>query len=302
VAQSTAVLVAIVGGFLVSRLVSLSSERGELLHRRAELAARLELSHAAFADVYAERLAVSRETFRDRQLEVFVDQRGNVDVEAVLSDFTPIGSSADEMRPYAVELTDQVRDAFRRITQAFDDDEIPSSDLDELRNRISGIPNDQANVYSKVGKFLADERRHDLGLLVNPLVHLSGIMGSSTIFWERQDTRISREAELRAQVSALVAEIQLIDEQADRFSRPQGVMAGIGVLAFFALMGVIYPMVVMATKPVPSDLSTRRLLVSAFIIGFITLLGYVVYYLRGVRLHEEPRSDETLNPEGGNAR
>ena len=63
--QSAAVLVAIVGGFLVSRLVTLS-ERGAIIQQRAdEHQDKLrQIKQAEYDEVHSERLSVSTETHR----------------------------------------------------------------------------------------------------------------------------------------------------------------------------------------------------------------------------------------------
>jgi hypothetical protein len=57
VAQSAAALVAIIGGFLVSRLVSLAVERNRLLERQRDLANRLGLQRKRLGVARYERMA-----------------------------------------------------------------------------------------------------------------------------------------------------------------------------------------------------------------------------------------------------
>jgi hypothetical protein len=290
-AQATAVLVAIIGGFLVSRLVSLSSERGALVHRRSELAERLKLAQEELDNVHSERLAVSKKWFREQNLNDIVNARGEVDIDAVLAEFIPRGSNEEEMRPYAEELAEQTRTAFERISQAFRGSEFPSGDLDHLKERIGDIRDEEDEIYQYVGEILAEERRpqHVRTRRLNRL--MSTIVSSSDIEIPRQDARIDKEAELGADVAALSAEIKLIDEQASRFSQPEGVTSGMFVLSFFALVGVVFPMAVMATRPVPDDLVMRRLLVAAFLVGLGALLIYLIIYVKKLRLNQDSPGD-----------
>jgi hypothetical protein len=64
-AQSAAVLVAIVGGFLVSRLVTLSAECGAIIQRRQRQDRVRQIKQAEYNEIHADRLWVSREWFVD---------------------------------------------------------------------------------------------------------------------------------------------------------------------------------------------------------------------------------------------
>lgn len=104
------------------------------------------------------------------------------------------------------------------------------------------------------------------------------------IVYERHDSAIERTNDLRAQIAALDAEVGLIDEQSERLSRPDGVFSGITVLSFFAALGIILPMVVMAMRPVPSSIGIRITLVAAFVVGFAVFVVYLIALVRRLPL------------------
>jgi hypothetical protein len=60
-AQSAAALVAIIGGFLVSRLVSLSIDRARLIGQRKAAYGQLAIHETFFAEAHQERLTVSED-------------------------------------------------------------------------------------------------------------------------------------------------------------------------------------------------------------------------------------------------
>jgi len=96
--QSSAAMVAIIGGFLVSKLVAISSER-EALKRQLKTA-RQHLKHIqpAYDDAYRYRLGNSKDTFSGLIQEELVDAGLNeVDYEALATENIPRGSSVEEM-------------------------------------------------------------------------------------------------------------------------------------------------------------------------------------------------------------
>lgn len=119
-AQSAAALVAIIGGFLVSRLVSLSSEREGLRRRRREVAARRDLTSDEYEKIHRARLSQSQKTFTDHHLKDVV-QAGRPSTPESLLEWIPRGSSATEMRPVAERLVECIAQAREGILLIYPD-------------------------------------------------------------------------------------------------------------------------------------------------------------------------------------
>lgn len=103
-AQSAAALVAIVGGFLVSRVLGLNTERERLLRKYRELRSRAQILGFSYQRLHEERLAVSKEWFLEAHLGKIFDSRGQVSAAELLDDRIPIGSSEEEMTLFAEHL------------------------------------------------------------------------------------------------------------------------------------------------------------------------------------------------------
>src|SRR5687768_16253085 len=74
-AQSSAAIVAIIGGFLVSRLVALSSEREGIKRQLQAAKERLTLLRADYEPLHQHRLQRSVDTMREDLLERLIDER-----------------------------------------------------------------------------------------------------------------------------------------------------------------------------------------------------------------------------------
>src|SRR5664280_3740674 len=105
-AQSTAAVVAIIGGFLVSRLVALSSEREGLRRQKASAEAHLLSVAADYEAAHAYRLGRSIDDFEDWALDCLVD--GKFDEAELFRNRIPRGSSEDEMRPIFEDIRARV--------------------------------------------------------------------------------------------------------------------------------------------------------------------------------------------------
>jgi len=120
-AQATAALVAIVGGLLASRLVSLSSERTTLQRQLRMLITQRCRLNEQLEVVHRERVQVSQDWFREAHLERIVRERGTWTADELVSDFLPRGASVDEMTEYASTLMGLVDDAFLEINRVYND-------------------------------------------------------------------------------------------------------------------------------------------------------------------------------------
>jgi hypothetical protein len=157
IAEASATLVAIVGGLLVSRIVGLAAEKEGLLRRRRELTIRLALAQDEYQPVHDERVVVSREWFLEHHLDDFVQARGQVDLDLAIKDFTPLGSSRDEMLPFAKLIATAIGNAFNEVNARFTDGEYPL-DLEELVSDGFEIPDGETAIYKAVLEQLDRER------------------------------------------------------------------------------------------------------------------------------------------------
>lgn len=278
--QSAAVLVAIVGGFLVSRLVTLSSERGALirrLHHRDELR---KIKKSEYDEVHAQRVGVSRDWFLDHHKDGLLAARGNVDVDSLL-DWIPRGSSDEEMRPFAVQLATTIKNAFSEIENEFPNG-IPPQTSSELRSAGVKIPEEAETIYENVAEYIEKQRPQQRDTFASSHI-VKPYIPTSSIVYERQDARISREKDLDREICTLDKEISLLSEELSEFGKPDGIRASISVLLYLTLVGIALPTILMALRPVPDGPLSRALVVAAFISGLGVLIGYLLLRVRSLK-------------------
>ena len=212
-AQSSAAVVAIVGGFLVSRLVQLSSEREGL--RRQLVRAQDELKHvaASYDEAYEYRLANSRRDFYGWVIDDLIKANpATLDRDALLDDNIPRGSSAGEIAPYLDDLIDEVAQVKAAVEKYVRRDDVDTLHIDDLRERGLQVPQAQEDTYFHVVDWVTEQlprpKSHPLtfdpprmafGSLINPTARSAEL--------RRLDESIRDEQDLRSRRTMLEAEV-----------------------------------------------------------------------------------------------
>lgn len=280
VAQSAAALVAIIGGLLAARLVTLASEREGLHRQRDQLRGEAEIVRAELEPLQAAALAFARRRWRRRVAEQFLRERR-------IPESLPIPkiASADDVTDWSHELWREIEGLFPRIEEhqrrsprdrwsiealresGFDtraaDLELVDEILDELeRERRAAAPRSR---YAELTGGLAG---------INP----RSLLPAGTDYErQEQDRRVDKIAELEAEVRALSARADLADRQALLVSAPQSAKLGLWALAAFSVLGILFPIVLLACRPVPSGPWIRTIVVLAFLAGLSMVVGYIAW-------------------------
>lgn len=268
-AQATAALVAIIGGFLVSRLIGLSTSRETLAQRRKSLGPQLDELTREWQGVHDDRVAASAEALLDLNWADWFGMGGDVNLEDSFSARLPIGSTGEEMRPFAERDLELIREA-SALYAATPHTALPF-DADDVRALAGSIEGHRLDVFLRVAKSLENEAV--TGAFSASRVGL--VSPFEVLQRERQDARIRRESELGLQRRMLQREVDAIDGEQRALALDPGIRDGVLMLGLFAALGIVYPMIIMSLRPVPDCAAARWSMVIAFIIGFVMFVGYV---------------------------
>lgn len=157
-AQSSAAIVAIVGGFLVSRLVALSSEREAVRRQLVSVRDRLKHVREEYDGAHEYRLSNSQSDYFDWVIGDLVKLGvAEIDYDQFMEEHSvPRGSDEEEMRPYLVEVHGRVRSAFEAVRPFITTADSPSLDLDALKRRTLTAPKGEQEVYEHVVDYIAE--------------------------------------------------------------------------------------------------------------------------------------------------
>lgn len=285
-AQSAAVMVAIVGGFLVSRLVQLSSEREGL--RRQLVRAQDELKHvaASYDEAHQYRLANSRRDFYGWVIDDLIKaDPATLDRDALLDDSIPRGSSAEEIAPYLDDLIDEVAQVKAAVEKYVRRDDVDTLHIDDLRERGLQVPQGQENIYSHVVDWVTEQlpRPKSYGLAFEPpRMAFSNLINPTARSAElrRLDESIRDEQDLRSRRIMLEAEVTRVKREIDLIGRPAGVTSAIVILAIYSVLGIVAPVVVMGLGRDTLAAWLEWLLIGFFVLGLSAVLAYIFWYAK----------------------
>jgi hypothetical protein len=280
-----------VGGFLVSRLVQLSSEREGLRRQLVRAQDEMEQVAAAYNEAHLYRQKNSQQDFRDWVIDDLIQtEPDDLSSDTLLADNIPRGSSAEEIAPYLDQLIAEVAQVKRVVLTHVRRSDENALDLDDLRKRGLQVPAAQENTYLRVIDWVAEHLprpnayglgsmpRLSVGSLVNPAIRSTELRRLDESIREEQDLR-SRKTMLESEVSRMRREISII-------GRPTGVTSAIVILAIYSVLGIVAPVIVMGLglESLAGWLEWLEwlewLLVGLFALGLSAVLGYIFWYAK----------------------
>lgn len=315
IAQASAALVAIVGGLLVSRYVTLHAEQQGARRRADDLARRVEeaRSHQDKSEREYDLYFVDDFLDDDDVFEAILTGRGEASVEDVLAAKDSDGE--DLNRALLEEQLAQVQAEMLRAAQELvpivpegkeHDDWV---DFKRGKNLMIGHRSMWAWAYDRIvderikaAKNAEREARKQsrYGRLFDGFDYdASSIIGFTTpevrgihrvVASQHEIAQVNvirgRVEAARAEVRALEQERRLAEETFDATRQPEGFSLALRVLSVLAAFGMGVPVVIMAFVPYTLPWPARAGVVIIFFTGVLILLRFLfayAAYLRGVR-------------------
>lgn len=259
---------AIVGGFLVSRVVSLSAERQGLERRARDLEEQVEAQGDRLEEARQRRQDVSWEFFMIQAAEscasIYVGQ-GSLSPEQVADSYSVPGvPTREDMLELASRLIQTIEQAFEYF---------------ERGGGTSGVPVEDVNVYEVV-----------YNIQCAPSVWIAGDIGGERRA-ERYEKRIEDEREQQVRLSVLERERDFVRTEAARVAPPEGLWLEMAAFSYLTVVGVVFPVIGLASRPVPYDLIARRVYVYLFLSGLVSVGGYLTWAIRRLNTGDSRESD-----------
>lgn len=306
-AQSSAALVAIVGGLQGARYVSLHAEQQGARRRRDDLARRAAAAEARLAEqqLALDRYWVDEALLTHHVFELILTNDFKVTVDDALgaSEADDIGLPADLMRERLDHLCESLRVARDRLIEL-----VPESEEHlawEAFRRGHALAPDEDDawrwLYGRVVKIRTDEARKKRRAAEgkrDPLGSSLAGLALSSSFANLTSPEVYAIRSLRAQSQDQAHESRLIgyrddaqrvnDQLRDELQaaeahladveQPEGFRLALQVLALLSFVGVIVPTAIMATGAQKLAPWVRATVVLAFFAGVALLLRYLFVY------------------------
>ena len=291
-AQSTAALVAIVGGFLISRLITTLSEKSQYLQNLAVLVNRRRVKSDEL-EKFQERVQWRTHIwFKEQHLKEIVEGKGKSDLTDMVENFNVRGSEQEEIARYAQDLQKRVARAFKDVSEKYQPpSSIPETWEEMKQDGVQIEDEEEGDLFQMVATYIANtrykikkERREEVERMINfPSINLNfpkyefpSIKPTTpSIVFERHDNAIKETERLSEEIDDLNGEISLLRERIPALEKPTRLIHGFIVLAYFSIAGIVYPLFLMTRNPVVVEASARTRVLAAFGSGLALLLGFI---------------------------
>lgn len=285
--QSAAAMVAIIGGFLVSRLVALSSEREGIARQLKAAKQRLTLHRAEYEPAHEYRLKNSISTMEGWLLDELTGDWDRLKDKATAELVeVPRGSSLEEMLPYAEKFRKRFEAALTKVVHVVTEDDNDDLTFGELAKRGLMFAEEDQDLAERAASLVismlpSSSPFGSIGLNANQLASIRPA-GSHEIEMRRLDESIRDESDLHSLVVADEHEVERLGRELDAFAQPVGVTSAVWILTAFSIVGIMAPLLVMAFWPRPVPDCLMIALIVGFGAGLAAVLGYVAWYQREI--------------------
>lgn len=295
ISQSSAAMVAIIGGFLVSRFVSLSSEKEGLRRELSSTTQKLKLLKKEYEPVHSYRKSISEEYFYDLAFDDLTEIKAEYEnFDELVKKHIPRGSTFEEIHPYALSLEARIQKAKNNIGKLLRDGDNDGLDIDDLKSRgLKFLPEDD-EIYESIAVniiSLLPERSRSMfetpnfafNNLTNPVV--------DQIQAKRFDEALAQESALQSQIALTETKAKRLEREYNVIGKPVGTSVGIALLIFLSLFGIVLPIILMGFEFVQMNIWIKWALILAFIIGLGSVLGYIMWYAKSLNKNTSQLKD-----------
>lgn len=304
---TTGALVAIVGGLLVARFVGLDSEQQGVQRQVDDAEARLRIASERAEQAAGELHRYDAEDFLEDDGVLDALLSGETDLDELRRLGEPVPLTDDQLKPFVDDIRGQLRTAFDTINDTLPPGpDLPTRAWEEVKDwqdflrRFPTIPRtDRPDIWQHALDNVVDQRiealeqAHPPGPYDWPPVHIPAVGTPASVVARRRD-------DLRAAVERATQRVEDLEDEVTRLRQVRNAVVkptaqlwvGLLVLTYPTIVGIVLPVLAMATAP--SDITAyTNLLVGLFMTGLAALLGYMGYFAvrltrRRKRLPHEP--------------
>jgi len=304
IAQASAAIVAIVGGFITATVLMLTSEKRSLTHQKTDKETRLEAlkyEEKTLSEVY-ETMRVDKffssiadDLKKEEELpplEVLLQRYPgwNLNHEILKQEYEKLSKQRLEARHFIERYSDTIDPTKFMLF----DEWVKENNLDISSYDYELLEEEYNRFLTREREILEEEKRRNIppqlrGLLdiQMPIIRpISGIVTQYELYRRQKEDRKLEDAErrlnsIRHEMLLLESEVNNLDSRLRAFSYPPNLRWGIIVLGYLAVFGILLPVLII-WKEAYSD-TAKTLTMASFYIGIIGLFTYIVLQIRTMR-------------------
>ena len=287
IVTATAALTAIIGGFLISRVITLSSEQSGIKRRLREINVDITAKKQLYIEAEKNLLEEDRDDFVYEHYEDLTIRKTPLKVVLEGQDGVFRGRSAEELKPAVDELT-RIDSALNKLLE--DRGIKYSNDLpDEFDNFATFAPENLEGrkswyklLYNGYKDSLPKRPKNrasgflqlpdmDFDILPPPLYNIKAQSDMQAYQQKRRD-RDTYNNEISNLKQQKLAQQKILE----KFGKPHGMWSGLAVLVYASIVGIGYPIMLL---PYPEetydDEATRLLIILLFLSQLLALFLYL---------------------------
>ena len=290
IAQSSAAIVAIIGGFITASVLSLSAEKRSLINQKRDKEARLEL-------LKNEKAALSQELDAEKSKDFFASVTKKIIDLGKLPSFKELITENPEAQSLNQDILRKDYEIFAsKLVQAKDFIVNNSSKItlksgefaDWVQTNNFDISQYDSDILESIYNKVQDQKRDSLSALEQALLpptllrmrmpYITPVITQQ----EWQKTRQVIKADM-SEMAFLENDIKALDFRISKFSYPPNLGWGIGVLGFLAVFGILLPVIIISGEAFFTW--AKLLTVITFLLGLVGVFAYIVFQIRTLKRH-----------------
>lgn len=304
IAQSSAAIVAIVGGFITATVLMLTSEKRSLSHQQAEKKTRLgalKAEEERLSDVYemmrVDRFfkAIADDLKKEEKLPSLETlMRSNpgwhLNHEILKREYEKLSKQKLEARSFIEQHSDKIDPRESLLFEEW----VRENELDISPYDDKLLEEEYYRFRSREEEILEEEKRKAIPpqlrgmfeIKMPAIMPLSPQLTQYELYRRQREDRMLEDAErrlsgLRHEIYLLGSEVANLDTRLKTFSYPPNLGWGIVVLAYLAVFGILLPVLII-WKEAYSD-AAKTLTMASFYIGIVGIFTYIVFQIRTLR-------------------
>ena len=315
IAQSTAALVAILGGFVISRIMALSSEKNSIIEKISELEGRKSILQTKLQEFENDMHLRAMLWFRQDSVNAIANDP-DLDIDELIKKEIYPGENIERKGEFAGKLIEKSRHYHSVFTKDLEH-------LERLPIESGGLGREGIIFTNKFEEKLAivialklneDRDRKARELLETQFADPANA-GNMTLQMQVRMNRLSdkyrpsatqqvqnylkdpwvarnhgttpeKRLETLDAIRSLELEEKVYRDLLSKKTEPSGLRLGFVVLFYFAVVGIMIPVMVMSRNPVRLRGSGRDLIIVLFGSGLLSLIGYIGLSMRAVLIRK----------------
>lgn len=275
-AQCSAAIVAILGGFIASRLLSINSERRELSIKISDVDDEIIHKEKRIKELEEWLLEEDSEDFIRSKFDELVAEKSIENVYTVAESYE---RDIDKYRKY----WDDALVVVQKAKNYFNNNALKEEFKDIARIQLNNMYDLTYDIWEKVYK-LEKKKREKSNYGFEPLY---AELDFEPFIQTTSYSNVMNYRENNRELGAVEANVEWLKKQKESYSqrkkaltKPKGMVEGIIVFILFSILGIIIPMSLMPHAESQHSVFLKWVDIVLFIVGIGSVIWYLIWFLR----------------------